>query len=146
MCISVALCLLVCCLILFFLFPRTITILPVSVQSVMVYFPPDTIDMQVTVSSSHSSPYIKLCTIMFSVVLIFMCFLTQNLLNITNENYLDVKILDFSVQVLINQRVMKRIKIKNITVLKQRSEKSVSLIHQKYFFNNKLFCIMQIFV
>ncbi|TKS89516.1 Transmembrane protein 106B [Collichthys lucidus] len=47
-CISMGLCLFVCCLILFFLFPRSVTLTPVSVQSVMVYFSPDKVQMEVT--------------------------------------------------------------------------------------------------
>ncbi|XP_005913713.1 transmembrane protein 106A isoform X2 [Maylandia zebra] len=47
-CISMGLCLLICCLILFFLFPRSVTLTPVSVQSVTVYFIPDEVKMDVT--------------------------------------------------------------------------------------------------
>lgn len=50
MLVSMALCLLVCCLVLFFLFPRSITLTPVSVLSVTVYFNPDSVDLQVMVS------------------------------------------------------------------------------------------------
>ncbi|XP_035764643.1 transmembrane protein 106A [Neolamprologus brichardi] len=50
-CISMGLCLLICCLILFFLFPRSVTLTPVSVQSVTVYFIPDEVKMDVTVSN-----------------------------------------------------------------------------------------------
>lgn len=48
--VSMVLCLLVSCLVLFFLFPRSITLTPVSVLSVTVYFSPDSVDLQVTVS------------------------------------------------------------------------------------------------
>lgn len=47
---SMILCLLLCSLILFFLFPRSVSITPVSVMSVMVYFSPETVLMKVTVS------------------------------------------------------------------------------------------------
>ncbi|TMS22236.1 Transmembrane protein 106B [Larimichthys crocea] len=47
-CVSMGLCLFVCCLILFFLFPRSVTLTPVSVQSVMVYFSPNKVQMEVT--------------------------------------------------------------------------------------------------
>lgn len=50
--ISMALCLLVCCLVLFFLFPRSVTLTPVSVLSVMVYFGNNSVDLQVTVSEA----------------------------------------------------------------------------------------------
>ncbi|KAF6716218.1 Transmembrane protein 106B [Oryzias melastigma] len=46
--LAMALCLFVCCLILFFLFPRSVSLTPLSVQSVMVYFTPDNISMDVT--------------------------------------------------------------------------------------------------
>lgn len=48
--ISMALCLFVSCLVLFFLFPRSVTLTPVSVLSVMVYFSTESVDLQVTVS------------------------------------------------------------------------------------------------
>ncbi len=50
-CVSMAVCLLFSCLLLFFLFPRSVTLTPVSVLSVMVYFSPDTVEMQVKVSN-----------------------------------------------------------------------------------------------
>lgn len=52
--ISIAFCLLLCCLILFFVFPRSVTINPVSVLSVMVYFNPQRVDMEVTVSDRRA--------------------------------------------------------------------------------------------
>lgn len=60
MLVSMALCLLVCCLVLFFLFPRSITLTPVSVLSVMVYFSPDSVDLQVTVSEPARPPVLTL--------------------------------------------------------------------------------------
>ncbi|XP_034716695.1 LOW QUALITY PROTEIN: transmembrane protein 106A [Etheostoma cragini] len=59
-CISMALCLFLCCLILFFLFPRSVILTPVSVLSVMVYFTPDTTEMEVTVSSRNTKALIYL--------------------------------------------------------------------------------------
>ncbi|XP_046887921.1 transmembrane protein 106A isoform X1 [Hypomesus transpacificus] len=96
--ISVALSLFFCFLILFFLFPRSITILPVSVKSVMVFFTPNTVEMQVT-----------------------------NVLNISNDNFLEVKILDFDVQVLINKMIQGRIKISNMTSLKPSSQRAYTI-------------------
>ncbi|TNN84780.1 Transmembrane protein 106B [Liparis tanakae] len=52
--ISMVVCLFLCSLILFFLFPRSVTITPVSVLSVMVYFSADKVDMKVTVSHRNS--------------------------------------------------------------------------------------------
>uniref|UniRef100_A0A3B4EWB5 Transmembrane protein 106A n=1 Tax=Pundamilia nyererei TaxID=303518 RepID=A0A3B4EWB5_9CICH len=96
-CISMGLCLLICCLILFFLFPRSVTLTPVSVQSVTVYFIPDEVKMDVT-----------------------------NLINITNTNYYSVQIVDFSIQAVVGQTVMGKNKITNMTAIEPRSLKSVS--------------------
>lgn len=52
--ISMALCIFVCCLVLFFLFPRSVTLTPVSVLSVMVYFGNDTVNLEVTVRSASA--------------------------------------------------------------------------------------------
>lgn len=46
------LCLFVCCLVLFFLFPRSVTLTPVSVLSVTVFFSNESVDLQVTVSNA----------------------------------------------------------------------------------------------
>lgn len=94
-CISMGLCLLICCLILFFLFPRSVTLTPVSVQSVTVYFIPDEVKMDVT-----------------------------NLINITNNNYYSVQIVDFSIQAVVGQTVMGKNKITNMTAIEPRSLKS----------------------
>ncbi|XP_018534868.1 transmembrane protein 106A [Lates calcarifer] len=97
-CVSMALCLLVCCLILFFLFPRSVTLTPVSVLSVMVYFTPDTVDMEVT-----------------------------NLINITNENFVPVQIAEFSIQSLVTDIVVGKTKISNMTAIQSRSQKSYTI-------------------
>lgn len=94
-CISMAVCLFLCCLILFFLFPRSITLTPVSVLSVMVYFTPDAVTMEVT-----------------------------NLMNITNENFVPVHIADFTIQGLVNQVVVGKSKTSNMTALQSRTQKS----------------------
>ncbi|XP_022598653.1 transmembrane protein 106B-like isoform X2 [Seriola dumerili] len=97
-CISMAVCLLLCCLILFFLFPRSITLTPVSVLSVMVYFTPDTVDMEVT-----------------------------NLINITNNNFVPVQIVEFNVQGLVTDIVVGKTKISNMTAIQSRSQKSYTI-------------------
>ncbi|CAK6964998.1 transmembrane protein 106A [Scomber scombrus] len=97
-CVSMALCLFFCCLILFFLFPRSVTLTPVSVLSVMVYFSQDTVDMKVT-----------------------------NLINITNENFVPVQIVDFSIQGLVSDIVVGKTKISNMTALQSRSMKSYTI-------------------
>ncbi|CDQ67057.1 unnamed protein product [Oncorhynchus mykiss] len=52
-CISVVVCLLICCLILFFLFPRSISLSLVTVKSVMVFFTPQTVEMQIMVNTRY---------------------------------------------------------------------------------------------
>uniref|UniRef100_A0A8K9XI79 Transmembrane protein 106A n=1 Tax=Oncorhynchus mykiss TaxID=8022 RepID=A0A8K9XI79_ONCMY len=98
-CISVVVCLLICCLILFFLFPRSISLSLVTVKSVMVFFTPQTVEMQI-----------------------------MNVFNVTNENFADIQFLEFDIQVLIAETVVGRIKISNMTAVKSRSEKAVGLI------------------
>ncbi|XP_064780139.1 transmembrane protein 106B-like isoform X2 [Oncorhynchus masou masou] len=98
-CISVVLCLLICFLILFFLFPRSISLSPVTVQSVMVFFTPDKVEMQVT-----------------------------NVFNFTNDNFAEMEVLDFDMQVLIDETVMGRIKISNMTSVKSRSENLYTVV------------------
>ncbi|XP_058477964.1 transmembrane protein 106A [Solea solea] len=94
-CVSMTVCLLFFCLILFFLFPRRISLMPVSVLSVMVYFTPDTVDMEVT-----------------------------NLLNITNENFFPVHIMEFTVQSLVSKTVVSKTTFSNMTAIKPRSKTS----------------------
>ncbi|XP_054454927.1 transmembrane protein 106A [Anoplopoma fimbria] len=93
-CVSMVVCLFLCCLFLFFLFPRSVTITPVSVLSVMVYFKPLTIEMEVT-----------------------------NLINITNENFVPVQIVEFNVQGLLVKEVVAKTKITNMTAIQSRSQK-----------------------
>ncbi|XP_056153426.1 transmembrane protein 106A [Lampris incognitus] len=97
-CVSMATCLLVCCLILFFLFPRSVILTPVSVLSVMVYFTPDTVEMEVT-----------------------------NLVNISNENFVPIQIAGFDIQGLVSRTVVGKAKISNMTIIKSRSQKSSSV-------------------
>ncbi|XP_030610608.1 transmembrane protein 106A [Archocentrus centrarchus] len=98
-CISMALCLFVCCLILFFLFPRSVTLTPVSVLSVMVYFMPDKVEIEVT-----------------------------NLINITNDNYYPVEIVNFSIQPVVAQIAIEKTKITNTTAMQPRSQKSLPIL------------------
>ncbi|XP_043957461.1 transmembrane protein 106A [Gambusia affinis] len=94
-CISMGLSILLCCLILFFFFPRSVTLTPVSVLSVMVYFTPDSVEMEVT-----------------------------NLFNMTNENFVPVQIAEFSMQGVVNEIVVGHTKITNMTAIQSRSRKS----------------------
>lgn len=96
--ISMVACLLLCCFILFFLFPRSITLSPVSVQSVLVYFTPDRVDMQVT-----------------------------NIVNVSNANFVDVEILALDVQVLVFHTVVGKVRITNMTSIKSCSQKAYTI-------------------
>uniref|UniRef100_A0A8C7YVE7 Transmembrane protein 106A n=1 Tax=Oryzias sinensis TaxID=183150 RepID=A0A8C7YVE7_9TELE len=93
--LAMVLCLFVCCLILFFLFPRSVTLTPVSVQSVMVYFTPDNISMDVT-----------------------------NLIKISNENYVPVQVVTFNMQGLVSKTVMGKTSMTNMTSIQPRSQRS----------------------
>ncbi|KAG7507002.1 hypothetical protein JOB18_021407 [Solea senegalensis] len=97
-CVSMTVCLFFCFLILFFLFPRRISLTPTSVLSVMVYFTPDTVDMEVT-----------------------------NLINITNENFVPVHIKEFTVQSLVTDTVVSKTTISNMTAIQPRSKKSYTI-------------------
>ncbi|KAK2884510.1 hypothetical protein Q8A73_020984 [Channa argus] len=97
-CISMAACLLFCCLILFFLFPRSVTLSPVSVLSVMVYFTSGTVEIGVT-----------------------------NLVNITNENFVPVQIVELDIQGLVSGAVCGKDKISNMTAIQSRSQKSYTV-------------------
>uniref|UniRef100_A0A3Q1J5P2 Uncharacterized protein n=1 Tax=Anabas testudineus TaxID=64144 RepID=A0A3Q1J5P2_ANATE len=114
MCVSMAACLFLCCLILFFLFPRSVTLSPVSVQSVMVYFTTDTVEMDVT-----------------------------NLINITNENFVPVQIVEFHIQGLVDDMVVGKKKISNLTAIQSHSQKLVSflkMVHIKIFYGAPINC------
>lgn len=88
-------CLFLCCLILFFLFPRSITLTPVSVVSVMVYFNPDTVSIEVI-----------------------------NCINISNANFVPVQIADFTIQGVVYDSVVGKNTTTNMTALQPRSQKS----------------------
>ncbi|XP_061666699.1 transmembrane protein 106A [Syngnathoides biaculeatus] len=94
-CVSMALCLLLSCLILFFLFPRSVALTPVSVLSVMVYFTPDAVQMEVT-----------------------------NLISVINDNFVPVQIVELDVQGLISRAVVGKTKLSNMSAIPSRSEKS----------------------
>ncbi|XP_051272583.1 transmembrane protein 106A [Dicentrarchus labrax] len=97
-CVSMIVCLLLCCLFLFFLFPRSVILTPVSVLSVMVYFTPNAVEMEVT-----------------------------NLINITNENFVPVQIIQFSLQGLISDSVVGKTKISNMSAIQSRSQQSYTV-------------------
>lgn len=93
-CASMAMCIFLCCLILFFLFPRSVTLTPVSVLSVMVYLNLKNVELEVT-----------------------------SLINITNANYVPVNIVEFRVQGLVCGVVTGKTKISNMTGIPSRSKK-----------------------
>ncbi|XP_075890978.1 transmembrane protein 106A [Nelusetta ayraudi] len=95
---SMILCLLLCSLILYFLFPRSVSVTPVSVLSVMVYFSPHAVLLKVT-----------------------------NLISITNDNFVTVQILDFNVQGVVSQAIVTKNQIYNISTLQPRSQKSYTI-------------------
>ncbi|KAM4624412.1 transmembrane protein 106A [Polymixia lowei] len=97
-CISMAICIFICCLFLFFLFPRSVTLIPVSVQSVMVYFIPGEIKMEVT-----------------------------NLISISNDNFVPVQIVEFRIQGLVSKTVMGHANICNMTGIQSRSQRSYTV-------------------
>ncbi|XP_013888249.1 transmembrane protein 106A [Austrofundulus limnaeus] len=96
--ISMAVCILICCLVLYFLFPRSVTLTPVSVLSVMVYFYPDEVKLEV-----------------------------NNLINITNENFVPVQISDFTMQGLIMKTVVGNTKVTNMTTIRSRAQQSYTV-------------------
>ncbi|XP_077595686.1 transmembrane protein 106A [Stigmatopora nigra] len=93
-CVTMALCIFLSCLILFFLFPRSVTLSPISVQSVMVYFTPDMVQMEVT-----------------------------NLISVSNDNFAPVQIVELDVQGLIFHVVVSKIKFSNMSSIPSRSKK-----------------------
>ncbi|KAI7797020.1 transmembrane protein 106A [Triplophysa rosa] len=98
-CISVGLCLLICSLTLFFLFPRSMDMSTVELQSSMVYFTSDTVKIVVT-----------------------------NKLNITNHNFVSIQAEDLNVQALILEKVVGKTKFINVTRLPPRSHKTITVV------------------
>ncbi|KAM4635709.1 transmembrane protein 106B-like isoform 1-T2 [Polymixia lowei] len=97
MAVSVAACLLVSSLVLFFLFPRSVILSPVAVKSVLVFFTEDAVLMNVT-----------------------------NVLNITNQNFAQVQAYNLTVQALNFQTVVGTVTIQNVTMVKPLSTKMYS--------------------
>uniref|UniRef100_A0A3B1IJF5 Transmembrane protein 106A n=1 Tax=Astyanax mexicanus TaxID=7994 RepID=A0A3B1IJF5_ASTMX len=93
--ISIILCLLTCSLILFFLFPRSVEVSQVTLQSSMVYFTTDDVEMIIT-----------------------------NKLNISNQNFVTIQVHDLDLQALIYETVVGNNKTTNVTSVLPRSEKT----------------------
>ncbi|KAL7857008.1 hypothetical protein SRHO_G00159070 [Serrasalmus rhombeus] len=98
-CISVVLCLLVCSLILFFLFPRSVDLSPVTLQSSQIYFAPEKVDMIIT-----------------------------NKLNLSNHNFVTIQVQDLDLQVLIYETVVGKTKTSNVTTVIPRSQKTLTVV------------------
>ncbi|KAM9462093.1 transmembrane protein 106A [Clarias gariepinus] len=98
-CISVALCLLICFLVLFFLFPRSLVVSPVNLQSSFVYFTSKSVQMIIT-----------------------------NKLNISNQNFVSTETHDLDLQVLIIDVVVGRTKISNVTTVPPRSQRTFTVV------------------
>ncbi|KAI4873505.1 hypothetical protein NFI96_032593, partial [Prochilodus magdalenae] len=96
--ISVVLCLLICSLILFFLFPRTVEVSPVTFQSSMVYFTQDKVEMTII-----------------------------NQLNLSNQNFVTIQVQDLDLQALIYETVVGKTKTSNVTTINPRSQKTLTV-------------------
>ncbi|KAG9267813.1 transmembrane protein 106A [Astyanax mexicanus] len=97
--ISIILCLLTCSLILFFLFPRSVEVSQVTLQSSMVYFTTDDVEMIIT-----------------------------NKLNISNQNFVTIQVHDLDLQALIYETVVGNNKTTNVTSVLPRSEKTLTVV------------------
>lgn len=97
--IAVGLCLLICSLILFFLFPRSMDMSSVELKSSMVYFTPDKVKMVIT----HE-------------------------MNLTNQNFVSITAQNLSVQSFFFETVVGNNKFPNVTILPPRSQKTIKVI------------------
>nr|XP_046272272.1 transmembrane protein 106B-like isoform X2 [Scatophagus argus] len=97
--VSVGVCLLVCSLVLFFLFPRSVLLSPVAVQSSFVYFTQEGVQINVT-----------------------------NVLNITNHNFVEVQAYNLTLQALNYDTLVGRVTISNVTSVKPLSVKMYSFV------------------
>ncbi|XP_050929849.1 transmembrane protein 106B isoform X2 [Lates calcarifer] len=97
--VSVGVCLLASTLVLFFLFPRSVLLSPVAVQSSFVYFTENKVQINIT-----------------------------NVLNITNHNFVAVQAYNLTVQALNFDSVVGTASIKNVTFVKPLSVETYSFI------------------
>ncbi|XP_020773936.1 transmembrane protein 106A [Boleophthalmus pectinirostris] len=98
-CISTTLCLLISCLVLFFLFPRSVTLTPVSLLSATVFFTNKTVEMEIT-----------------------------NVFNITNGNFVPVHIVELKLKGLILDTIVGNTTLKNSTLINSQSQKSYKIL------------------
>ncbi|GAA6232387.1 transmembrane protein 106B-like [Lates japonicus] len=97
--VSVGVCLLASTLVLFFLFPRSVLLSPVAVESSFVYFTENEVQINIT-----------------------------NVLNITNHNFVMVQAYNLTVQALNFDSVVGTASIKNVTFVKPLSVETYSFI------------------
>lgn len=97
--VSVGLCLLVISLVLFFLFPRSVLLSPVGIQSSFVYLGDTDLKINIT-----------------------------NVLNITNNNFATVQAYNLTVQAVNFDMVVGSVSIKNVTSVKPLSMKTFSFV------------------
>lgn len=57
--------------------------------------------------------------------------ISQNLINITNENYVPVQIVDFSIQGVVSKAVLGKTKISDMGAIPSRSQRSVRNVDAK---------------
>lgn len=147
--VSVTLCLLVSSLVLFFLFPRSVILSPVAVESVYVYFTPTTVQMNITVRPHWTYSFIYhtaqietdyaiklLASCLFlcitgvflemNVIIALVSLPSQNILNITNDNFFTVQAYNLTVQALFDKTVVGKADMKNVTTVKPLTDKTVS--------------------
>lgn len=98
-CISTCVCLLICCLVLFFLFPRSVTLTPVSLLSVTVFFTDTTVELEIT-----------------------------NMFNVTNGNFVPVHVVQLSLQGLIQDTVVGSTMLKDSTLIASQSQKLYKIV------------------
>ncbi|CAN9505372.1 unnamed protein product [Ophioblennius macclurei] len=97
--ISVVVCILISALVLFFLFPRSVLLSPVSVLSSYVFFMTNSVAINIT-----------------------------NMVNITNHNFGEVQVYNLTVQVLNFDTVVGSLQVKNVTSVLPLSTKMYSFV------------------
>lgn len=99
--ISTAACLFISCLVLFFLFPRSVTVTPVSLLSCTVFFSTEkrTVELQIT-----------------------------NVFNISNGNFVPVQIEQQTLKGLIQDTIVGNTTIRNTSVVNSQSRKSYQIL------------------
>lgn len=100
-CISTAVCLLISCLVLFFLFPRSVTVTPVALQSCTVFFNKEKQNVEMIIT---------------------------NVFNISNGNFVPVQVMGLTLKGLIQQTVVGNTSVKNASLVNSQSQKSYQTV------------------